>query len=255
MRHPFKYICILAATVVTLAGCRSHKELQRTDEGKTDSTAVAKRPKPPLKPAASNLERMLGTEYDSYRANFSCTVNGITVNGQIRIAKDSIVWVSVNKIIEMGRAKLTPTRAQAYARLAGKQYDGDYEGLKKRWGIDADYATIEALLTGNCPPDCDRTQEPKRNGDTVTHKFSQRNGQRQLTVRKSYTTLLPTEIEMYSPSTGQRLHIVYGPRQQVDGRMLPTSIGIRINSSQINEQTVVKLEKIKVDEEQSYPFK
>jgi hypothetical protein len=233
-------------------GCRSHKDLQRTDVGRTDSTAVTSKPNPP---ATENLDFIAGSDYASYRANFSCTVNGITVSGQIRIAKDSIVWVSVNKVIEVGRAKLTPARAQGYVKLIGKQYDGDYEGLKKRWNIDADYATLEALLTGNCPPDCRKLKEPKRTGDTVTHWFSQGKAQRQLTMKKSHTTSLPTEVDLYSPSAGQRIHIVYGQRQNVAGRQLPSSIDIRIQSKGFNEQTIIKLEKIKLDEQQTYPFK
>ena len=173
MRVTLKYICILAAATLTLAGCRSHKDLQRTDGGKSDSTAVVVRPKPHIKPNLERLDSITNSLFATYCANFSCTVDGITMNGQIRIAKDSIIWVSISKIIEVGRAKLTPDRAQAYAKIIGKQYDGDYEGLKKKLGLDADYATLEALLTGNCPPDCHKLKEPKRTGDTITLWFSQ----------------------------------------------------------------------------------
>ena len=70
------------------------------------------KPKPPAPPATENLDYIAVTDYASYRANFSCSVQGITVNGQIRMAKDSVVWLSINKIVELGRAKLTPNRVQ-----------------------------------------------------------------------------------------------------------------------------------------------
>ncbi|MBR4176933.1 MAG: DUF4292 domain-containing protein [Bacteroidales bacterium] len=247
------YIAFLLILLFT--GCRSHKELQRTD--KTDTTATVVKPKPPAPPATENLDYIAVTDYASYRANFSCSVQGITVNGQIRMAKDSVVWLSINKIVELGRAKLTPNRVQFSARLLSKDYDGGYEGLKSRWGIDADYATIEALLMGNCPPDCSKAKEPKRTGDIVTQWYTQGKGKdkRQLTMKVSYTTKLPTEADLYSPATGQRIHLVYGQRQEVNGRKLPTSIGVQINNKQINEQTTIKLDKVKLNEQQNYPFK
>ena len=248
--NPVIYICILA---LLFAGCRSHKELQRT--GKADTTATAVKPRPPAPPAIESLDYVAGTDFASYRANFSCTVQGVTVNGQIRMAKDSIVWLSVNKIVELGRAKLTPERVQFSAKLLGKEYDGNYEGLKSRWGIDADYATIEALLTGNRPPDCRKAKEPKRTGDTITQWYTQGKDKRQLTMKVSHATKMPTEADLYSQATGQRIHIVYGQRQEVEGRMLPTSIGIQINNRQINEQTTIKLDKMNLDEPQSYPYK
>ena len=219
------YIAFLLILLFT--GCRSHKELQRTD--KTDTTATVVKPKPPAPPATENLDYIAVT----------------------------VVWLSINKIVELGRAKLTPNRVQFSARLLSKDYDGGYEGLKSRWGIDADYATIEALLMGNCPPDCSKAKEPKRTGDIVTQWYTQGKGKdkRQLTMKVSYTTKLPTEADLYSPVTGQRIHLVYGQRQEVNGRKLPTSIGVQINNKQINEQTTIKLDKVKLNEQQSYPFK
>ncbi len=247
------YIAFLLILLFT--GCRSHKELQRTDGGKTDSTSAVVRPKPTVKPKPLDYEAIENVEFNSYHANFSCNVNGITVNGQIRMAKDSIIWVSINKIIEIGRAKLTPDRVQVNVKLLNKNYDGDYAGLKRQWDIDIDYATAEALLTGNRPPQCSKSKDPIRTGDTATLYYTQGKEHRQLTLKKNLTTKQLTEAEMYSPSNGQRINLIYSQRQTVDGQRLPTSIGVKIKSSNINEQTVIKLDKLKLNENQSYPFK
>ena len=35
---------------------------------------------------------------------FTAIVNGISASGQMRVAEDSVLWVSVNKLVELGRA-------------------------------------------------------------------------------------------------------------------------------------------------------
>ena len=246
--------------IATLAGCHSHRHLHRGDNGtepRTDSAAVSdgQGGEAVVKPRQERLDTIRNANYTTYSANFSCTVQGVSVSGQIRMDRDSVVWVSVSKIIELGRAKATPTRVQAYAKLVGKSYDLGYGDIRQLWGIDIDFGTLQALLTGNCPPDCRAGKEPQRDGDTVTLWYSQAGGARQLTLKKDYGSKLLTETDLYSKTTGQRVRCRYTSRSNSGGQLLPSVIAVTVNSSKLNEQMVIKLDKITLGQPQSYPFK
>lgn len=236
--------------------CRSHKDLER---GVSDSvTNVADQPETP-KPPVVRLDTIQNAYYRYYSANFSCEVEGMHVNGQVRIVHDSAIWISVNKVIEIGRALITPTRVQGHVKLMNKQYDGNYSDVLKRWGLDLDYATLEALLTGNCPPHCVTYQEPQRNGDEVTLHFTQKSSatgkQRQVTVQKSFKRKKIQKTEIISGELHQQVTCLYGRPQTINGQELPTEITLNIRSRAYSGTTQLKLEKIVLNKRLETPFK
>ena len=249
-----KSIILIAITLIAITGCRSHKQLQRGAVAASDSTAIADK-RETSEPKPIMLDTILNSTYRYYTTNFSCTVRGVSVNGQIRMVSDSIIWISVSKVVELGRAIATPTGVKGYSKLMNKYYDGSYADLRTRWGIDADFATIEALLTGNCLPRCTKSKEPVREGDTVTLWYRQ-NGevQRQVTLKKAFGTKRLTSTETYTAANGQRLRMKYGKRQNIGGQTLPTEIEIMLKSKKMDANTTVKLEKTTLGQRQSFPF-
>lgn len=245
---------LLASTVALTVSCRSHKHLQK---GGTDSVAVVETETPP-QPPAERLDTLQNAYYKYYSANFSCEVDGITVNGQIRIVHDSAIWISLNKIIEVGRVLITPTRVQGYVKLMNKYIDDDYATLAQQWGVDADYATLEALLTGNCPPHCVKRAEPTRDGNRVTLQYNQKSNataqQRQLTLFKNYKTKKIEQTQIVSPNQRQELTCGYSGHQSLNGQLLPSVIALTVKSRVYNGATQLKLEKITLNQRQNLPF-
>ncbi len=247
---------VLLATVAALSvSCRGHKHLQRGDN---DSVVVVDdTPKPPAAPV-ERLDTLQNAYYKYYSANFSCEVDGITVNGQIRIVHDSAIWISLNKIIEVGRVLITPTRVQGYVKLMNKYIDDDYATLAQQWGVDADYATLEALLTGNCPPHCVKRAEPTRDGNRVTLQYNQKSNataqQRQLTLFKNYKTKKIEQTQIVSPNQRQELTCGYSGHRSLNGQLLPSVIALTVKSRVYNGATQLKLEKITLNQRQNLPF-
>ena len=151
----------LALLLMTVVGCRSHRQLTSQQPTANSQQPTVSEPEKP------KLDTILNATYSRYSANFSCTVEGISVNGQIRMVHDSCIWISISKIIEVGRIMITPTRVSGYARIVDKYFDGTYDEVCRRWGIDIDYATVEALLVGNCPPNCRRSKHILQRADAA----------------------------------------------------------------------------------------
>lgn len=121
-----------ALVAVTLVGCRSTK-------------TAAEREKQPaaVEPKTTTVELC-----ETLTANFQCEVEDITISGQVRMRRDSVLWLSANKFIELGRAKFTPDSVFVYAKVMNRYFEGTYADLQKVLGVATDYATLQALFMG-----------------------------------------------------------------------------------------------------------
>lgn len=245
------YVVLMMAAIGCAVGCRSHKNVadnqarQHPGGSVPEETATAK-PK---------LDTILNASYQRYSANFSCSVEGITLNGQIRIVHDSCIWISLNKLIEVGRIMITPTRVSGYAKLLGKYYDGSYEEVRRRWGIDIDYATIEAMIVGNCPPNCTRSKEPEKKGDEVKMWYTQKGKiQRKVAMTKDYATktLKATEISTAKPLA--QVSCQYRERAVVESQMLPTTVDVKVSLGSKSKKTQLSMSRISLNHKQNVPF-
>ena len=255
MRRAVPYLIVAVLLTLGLGACRSHRHLHQ-EEGPTAAGTESQLTAPPT--ATERLDTIQNILVGHYSANFSCTVNGVKVNGQIRMTQDSLIWVSLYRVIELGRVVLTPTRVQGYVKVMNQHFDGDYAEIRRRWGVDMDYGTIEALLLGNCPPDCTKSKEPKREKERVSLWYNQTGGAqrspRQVTLAKDYRSKRLTSTELYTPSVSQRLQCSYSETTRVGGQPVPTLIAVSIASRKLTTTTEVKLERIALNQPQSYPF-
>lgn len=109
---------------------------------------VTKVPEPPEPPVVDEVP----TPRTYTVLNFEGTVEGYGVKGQMRVAQDSVMWVSVNKILEMGRAMCTSDSLWLHAPLLGQDMALDYPALKKMTGTDITYDKIQEMALA---PDAD----------------------------------------------------------------------------------------------------
>lgn len=237
---------------ISLDSCRSHKNLVQ----ETDMPAVPTVMPEDATPPAPRLDTIINAKFHYYTANFRCNVEGFNVTGQIRMVNDSAIWVSINIVVEVGRVLLTPTRAKGYVKIANKYFDGDYDELCQRFGIDLDYETIQAMIVGNCPKGCKESREAERNNDKVTLWYNQKAGNktRQLTLTKSFNSKKITGAEIESPSVREHISYQYLKTDMANTQILPSKINLSINSKRINESTTVELERITLDRQTSLPF-
>ena len=87
--------------------------------------------------------------FDWLAAKFTIKMGDLSANGQIRMRKDSVIWVSLTKFIEVARVKLTPDSLFFHNKIQNEYYAGNYDFLKKNFGVEMDFSLLESLLTGN----------------------------------------------------------------------------------------------------------
>lgn len=89
----------------------------------------------------------------SAKAVISLTQDGKknTFKSNIRIQKDSAIWISITPVfgIELARVLITRDTVKVINRLEKKYFIGDYEYLNQRFNVDLEYEVLQAILLGN----------------------------------------------------------------------------------------------------------
>lgn len=124
------FLATLILLSLAFAGCRSHKEAAGTQPADTNTIVTTQTdtthstPTRPTKPV---------NKPHYYTANFTCAAQGVTANGQLRLQKDSVIWICASKVVELGRAKFTPDSVIVYAKVMNRCFKGNYDDMYKRF--------------------------------------------------------------------------------------------------------------------------
>lgn len=72
------------------------------------------------------------------------------LKGSLRIAKDSVIWLSISKLgFPVGKILITPTRVQFYEKINKTYFDGDFSFISNLLGADFDFNKVQNLFLGN----------------------------------------------------------------------------------------------------------
>ena len=87
------------------------------------------------------------------KINFKDSENDINAGVNIRIKKDSIIWVSLVPLlgIEASRCLITKDSIFLLDRLNNHYYEYDYTSLEKKINIRLNYKILESMILGNLP--------------------------------------------------------------------------------------------------------
>lgn len=126
-------IVVLALLAMATVSCRSQRETAHT----TPTTPVIDPTAPPA----------YAPQY--YTANFTCTTQGITAKGQLRLQADSVLWAYASKIVELGRARLTKDSVVVYVKLTNSCFRGTYIDLYRRFGYRTSFDEVVKMATAD----------------------------------------------------------------------------------------------------------
>ncbi len=94
-------------------------------------------------------------EFDTFSAKAVITLrqggNKQTFKSNIRIKKDSAIWISITPLfgIELGRVLITTDTVKVINRLEKQYFIGNYAYINQRFNVDFEYEVLQAILLGN----------------------------------------------------------------------------------------------------------
>ncbi len=200
-----------------------------------------------------NFSSRAKIRYDNGHRNLS-------LNANIRIKKDSIIWVSLSAFlgIEVARGLITPDSMVLINRIENEYEAMNYKELSKKFNFDIDYSLIQAMLIGNMPREINLKDELKKNKEVLTirqlmDKYLVENyiNAKTLKLERVFIEEIPTK---------NTLNFTYGDFERLEKNVFPYSSDIVLtynNNAGNNSQTKINIDHKRIDLENtdlSFPF-
>lgn len=257
----WQYIIVLILLVLIIGGCTASRRVIMV----------------PLKEAKSVylLEQLAENElqFDWFSAKFSIDYiydKKLTeFKGQIRIRKDSMIWLSFSPAlgIEMARLKIT-TDSVFYMNRINKTYlVGDYGFISDFLKTTIDFDILQSLIIGN---DFQLYEKTKFRSTVDGHEYKLSTAERHKLkkfVKAGEPNVQPfyhniwlspenykiTKVTLKEIANDKKLNAFYGDFEDYEGQLFPFEILFEIVA---NEKISVEVDysRIRIDEPTSFPF-
>ncbi len=235
--------------------------------------------KAPLKEEGSSflIQKMKENElkYTWFSAKFSAEYKqkGKTTSfgGQIRVRKDSVIWISLTPMlgIEAIRVVITQDSVKMINRLNDTYYSGDYNYINRFLGTNIDFDLLQAFLLGHdlqyyenerFKAGIDQGQYKIWTGDRQKQKKFVKNSDDKLKIFAQNIWLDPENFKITRADvkeTGKeniRLESNYGSFEDVDGQLFPYKMEYNIRASG-TIRVKADFSRVTINTPQQFPFK
>jgi hypothetical protein len=213
--------------------------------------------------------------YSGFSARFSAeyTNSGkkTSFNGQVRIQKDSIIWLTFSPVlgIEVFRIMITQDSVMYINRMNNTYFLGDYAYVNKFLNTTIDYDILQSFLTGNdlsfyekgkFKASLDRGQYKLSTAERSKLKKAVRRGQEPLNVLIQNIWIDPDNFkitkanvkEIRRPAT--QLEAEYSAFEMIDQQLFPKEMTFDISADN-NLHVQVSFTKISLNQPMSFPFR
>lgn len=129
-------MCVLALLAV---GCKSARKVVANEPPRVADTVAVATPSPQ---APQNVRELSVTK-------FTADVEGNRVNGQLRMAEDSVIWICVYKVIELGRAKATADSVWVNVPLLNRSFAGTYAQVSRMAKREVTFEKLMAIVNSD----------------------------------------------------------------------------------------------------------
>ena len=180
------------------------------------------------------------------------------VKANIRVRKDSVIWMNFSVIgVQGGRALINQDSITIISNVDKEYYVFDYKELSKRFNFDINYKVIQSAMLGNLLME-------RKAADTVeqksgTYLLSQSSGHVKVMNYISASNMKIQKVELKEGDTHNSLTINYGDFQPVGNKLFPYNGTINLfyktAAGLLNTTIIFEYTKAEVgDKELKFPF-
>ena len=235
--------------------------------------------KAPLKSQGESylLEKMSAaeTKFTSLNTRINITLvdekkSKTNLNGQLRILKDSIIWISLSPAlgIEAARLVLTQDSIKFINRLDKTYFVGDFNFVNQIFGTTLDFDMVQAIITGNDMENYDK-ENFRGSIDQLEYKLSATNRlKRKKILKQTDTPNVLVQNIWLDPSTFKitrinlkefnneniKLQATYSDFETINNQLIPQSIQFELHGGK-KLNLFFNYSKIEIDNRLSFPFK
>ena len=215
-----KYI-VSAFFVLLLIGCKS-KQMVATAAA-SDATAVSK---------IINGHYANVTDFKTLNikanARYEDEKQSHSLNADIRIKKDEIIWINIKMIgFPVAKALITPTKVSYYEKINNTYFEGDFTMLSNWLGTDLDFTKVQNLFLGKAIDDLSKGNWISE----INEKLFKLSKASTVDISKDFyfeaANFLLKKETITQASQNRVLEIQYPSYKEVERMFLPNEINIK----------------------------
>jgi hypothetical protein len=245
----------------------------------TSCTASRKAIREPLKEQGSEylINKLKSNElkYNTLSAKFSATYyrnrKKTTISGQLRIKRDSIIWISITPMlgIEMARFLLSPDSIKYINRINSTFFLKDFKYINQLLNKTLDYDMAQAFLTGNdfslyenntFKASIDNSLYKLNTSNRRKLKRFVRRSEEQISIPLQSIWLDPDQFKITrvllkeAERDSRKFSADYSAFEEMNGQQIPLALDYRIETDKEKIRIKIEYSRIQLDNELSFPF-
>lgn len=180
------------------------------------------------------------------------------VKANIRVRKDSVIWMNFSVIgVQGGRALITRDSITIMNNVKNEYYVFEYAELSRKFKMDINYDMIQAAMLGNLL--MPRTPQDTVERKTASYLLNQQTGTVAVLNYISSATMKIQKVELKENNTHNSLVINYANFQPLDTKLFPydgtISLFYKAPAGLLNTTIIFEYSKVEVgDKELRFPF-
>lgn len=205
-----------------------------------------------------------------FSANIKLDKNDSQITGQIRIKRDSIIWISISPLmgIEMARIMITNDSISYVNRIESSYFTGTFDHINKLVNSTLDFDMLQSFLTGN---DFSRYENTSFRGGIDERQYTlQTSNRRKLKkfVKTNEDVQIPIQHIWLDPETfkivrimiretaanGRKAEAIY-THEKISEQLVPVNINFEVETASRKSMMDIQYSKIIIDQELQFPFK
>ncbi len=259
----FRIIMLLVITVSLVACTGSRKAVREPLKEKGADYLVNK-----LKEHELKFDQFSA----KFNVNYTVGKKKTTVSGNLRILRDSIIWISITPAlgIEAVRFMLTPDSIKYINRLNDTYLLQSFSYINKLLNKTLDYDMAQAFLIGN-DFSLYESNTFRASVDNQLYKLStvDRRKLRRFVRRSEDDISIPIQSIWLDPENFKISKVLlkeaerdsrkflanYSEFENIEGKLIPSNLDFRVETVDKKIRIIISFSKIQIDQEQTYPFK
>lgn len=202
--------------------------------------------------------------------DFSRNDESTGFKANIRMKKDSMIWMSITPLIgvELGRVLFTPDTIKVINRIDGTYFIGNYDYLNQKFDTEVDYNVIQALLLGNSLS----LEENEKLVASIDQGMYLLSGLKKRKLRRSLekddpktnsdrvysawidpVTFKITKQSFADFESSHFLEVQYSEFESIENLLFPTNTSISLESTD-TVKTTINYSNLVVNQEKKMPF-
>jgi N-acetyl-beta-hexosaminidase len=206
-----------------------------------------------------------------FTANFTRNKKTTQLSGQIRIHKDSVIWISITPMlgIEMARFLLTPDSIKYLNRINTSYLVKEFKFINQMLNKTLDFDMAQAFITGNdfslyetntFKAAIENREYKLSTSNRLKLKRFVRRSEEEISIPLQSIWLEPesfkiTRVMLKEAERDSRKFVAeYNSFEQVDGQRIPVQMEYKIETDEEKIQMKIEFSKVLIDQDISFPF-